>query len=346
MHFSFGCVVLTIIIIIDRLLNPEPFFEEGPPELSLLFIFRGLGLAISSYLLLKGARAIVIANTHKSETRYLHLIRPSYQTVAIIGMLLSLIFALLVIISPKLLSRLVQEDGIVEWASALFAFLAGLCVLVGAWRCFAKEQKLNALILTIMGGIFLFLGLEEVSWFQRVLDLPTPGFFEGNRQHEINFHNFATVGAANAYFLAACIFSVVIPHLFNDRVLLGRHASLSILIPPRLVMYSAAFAAAFTYKMWNVIPIQLTFWLSLMALWVDRPSSVSGCAKIGKISAMVLILTLSAFLIFGANMGRSMDAEVREMIIPYGFLVYGVVILQRTRMLQRHALKKNVCDST
>ena len=341
MHFSFGCAVLTITILLDRLLNPEPFFEEWPPELSLLFILRGLGLAVSSYLLLKGARAIVIANTHKSESRYLHLIRPSFQTGAIIGMLLSLTFALLVIISPKLLSWLVQEDGIVEWGSALFAFLAGLCVLIGAWRCYAKEQKLNALILTILAGIIVLLGLEEVSWFQRVLDLPTPDFFEVNRQREINFHNFATVGTANAYFLAACIFSVVMPHLFNDRVLPDRFAFLSILIPPRLVMYSAAFAAAITYKMWNVIPIQLTFWLSLMALWTDTPSS-SGCEKIGKISAVVLILTLSAFLIFGANMGRSMDAEVREMIIPFGFFVYGLVILQRTRVLQWHDLSKNV----
>lgn len=208
-HFSFGCAVLTITILFDRLLNPEPFFEEWPPELSLLFILRGIGLAVSSYLLLKGARAIVIANTHKSESRYLHLIRPSFQTGAIIGMLLSLTFALLVIFSPKMLSRLVQEDGIVEWASALFAFLAGLCVLIGAWRCYAKEQKLIALLLTILAGIFVLLGLEEVSWFQRVLDLPTPDFFEVNRQREINFHNFATVGTANAYFLAACIFSVV-----------------------------------------------------------------------------------------------------------------------------------------
>ncbi|MGB5619467.1 MAG: hypothetical protein WBM78_21700, partial [Desulfobacterales bacterium] len=305
MHFSLGCAVLTITILLDRLLNPEPFFQEWPPELSLFFILRGIGLAVSSYLLLKGARAIVIANTHKSESRYLDLIRPSFQAGAIIGMLLSLTFAFLVIMSPKLLSWFVQEDGVVEWGSAFFAFMAGMCILIGAWRCYAKKQKINALILTILAGIMVLLGLEEVSWFQRLLDLPTPEFFEGNRQREINFHNFATVGTANAYFLGACIFSVVTPYLFSGRVLPGRYAFLSILIPPRLVMYSAAFAAAITYKMWNVIPIQLTFWLSLMALWTDTPSS-HGCEKIGKISAVVLILTLSAFLIFGENMGRSM----------------------------------------
>ena len=90
--------------------------------------------------------------------------------------------------------RLLVEDGIVEWTQFLcFAATSGLLgfLAVEQWQ---REPKISLQFLAFAGLCALvgLAALEEVSWFQRVLHLPSPQFFlENNRQAETNIHNLA-----------------------------------------------------------------------------------------------------------------------------------------------------------
>ena len=105
-----------------------------------------------------------------------------------------LILALAWANDPAALWRLVVEDGIVEWMQFLcFALLSGLLgfLAVEQWQ---REPKVN---LQLAAFVFLsalvgLAALEEISWFQRILNIASPEFFlQNNRQAETNIHNLA-----------------------------------------------------------------------------------------------------------------------------------------------------------
>ena len=332
MRLILGIFLLITVIVTDRAFNDMPFFEEWPPDWSVPFLLRSLVLASATFMILTGTRAVLIASVFRTggkRTPDSDVLWLSFAAIA--GIVLSLIFAGMVSIAPTTLAAFAEEDYIVEWASALFAFIAGLLVLIAAVRQYKaasdNQNRVATIILLGLSGLLILLGLEEVSWFQRVFDLPTPSLFDSNRQKEINLHNFATVATANAYFVGACLFCIVLPYLFAGRELPSRFALFAKMIPTRAVLYGSVYACAITYKMWNVIPIQMTFWLGLVAIWTDQLTV--DLKYLRWVTTAVMIVTLIAFHVFGHNMGRSLDAEVREMIIPFGLLLYAMGLVQR-----------------
>jgi hypothetical protein len=103
---------------------------------------------------------------------------------------------------PAKLWRLLGEDGIVEWMQFLcFTVIAGLLgfATLERWRQPAGGSRLQVLAL---GGLTLLVALaavEEISWFQRILDVKSPDFFvQNNRQAETNLHNLA-VGSGSLH---------------------------------------------------------------------------------------------------------------------------------------------------
>lgn len=92
------------------------------------------------------------------------------------------------------LDRLLVEDGLVEWLQFLcFSSLAIVLALVAADRWVrGAGMRLHALVLAGLAALVALAALEEISWFQRVLQVETPEFFrQHNRQGETNLHNLA-----------------------------------------------------------------------------------------------------------------------------------------------------------
>lgn len=95
---------------------------------------------------------------------------------------------------PAKLQRLLVEDGIVEWTQFLcFAVTSGLLAFatVEHWQ---RERRIDLPLLVLAGlaGIVALAALEEISWFQRILNVATPEYFmQNNRQGETNLHNLA-----------------------------------------------------------------------------------------------------------------------------------------------------------
>lgn len=90
--------------------------------------------------------------------------------------------------------RLLVEDGIVEWMQ--FLCFTVIAMLLGfAFFERLKRSDRGVLELLALGGLSLLCALaalEEISWFQRILNVQSPEFFlQNNRQAETNIHNLA-----------------------------------------------------------------------------------------------------------------------------------------------------------
>lgn len=87
------------------------------------------------------------------------------------------------------------EDGLIEYLSGLFFFMAAIMSFYHFVTVKPVEDKFlfrtgkNYLVL-LLGLFFLFCAGEEISWGQRILGIETPEFMEQeNAQKEFNFHN-------------------------------------------------------------------------------------------------------------------------------------------------------------
>lgn len=335
-----GLVVFTIVLVADRIFADRALFDEWPPERSAPYLVRSFGLALGSALAVSGARLMSTMRLPVADTPRLG---PSEIASGLLSISIALGSALLLLIDPGSLTDLVQEDGLVEWASAVLSFAAGGLVLATAHRYWRSRGDRAASVRTVaafvvLGGIFLLLGLEEVSWFQRVLDVESPdAFVNRNSQKELNLHNFATVATGNALYAGGFVFGVALPLLLADRTLPPRLGWLQPLVPRQAVLASSVVATAVVFSMWNVVLIQITFWMSLTATLVARPT---GLARVpGLLLAAAMIAVVSIYLGAGDSMIRDWDdTEVREVIIPFGLVVYALGVLAAAPSNRRRRL--------
>lgn len=98
-------------------------------------------------------------------------------------------FYILRAVDYQLYARLIEEDGVVEYLTAAL-YLASSLVAIGIAVGFRKKSSLLCYAYAFLAlGLFFVFG-EEISWGQRILDIPTPEIVsEHNHQDEINLHN-------------------------------------------------------------------------------------------------------------------------------------------------------------
>ncbi len=316
-------------VTIDDVVRHRSLLAEGPPALTWTSGARTAALAVAATGLVAGLRRLVtglmapVAPTDST---------PSFGPLATLAPVTAAIAgAALVWISPGTLHRLVAEDGPVEWASAILCFAAaGMAVLAGLRFQCRPGRGLAAALCAVLGGCCLLIGLEEVSYFQRQLDLTTPTALAANEQQELNLHNVATDGTENAYYIGAFALCVALPAIAGDRRLPLRFRSLQPALPGMSVLRSSVPAVAIVYEMWRVAPVQMMFWGGLSALVITSGKSRHGGE--GLLLAVVLAVVAAGMLAGGSRMVRSWDdTELRELIIPFGLAVYGRQLLDRAR---------------
>lgn len=102
---------------------------------------------------------------------------------------------------------LMQEDGLIEWATFIL-FLGA--ALVGGVRAVRNRRAFDFLVALFC----LFVAGEEISWGQRLLGYMPPDFFlENNFQQETNIHNFSDLFGRPKWVLAALLglYGVALP---------------------------------------------------------------------------------------------------------------------------------------
>tara|TARA_B110000208_G_C11617045_1_gene375775 strand:+ start:66 stop:788 length:723 start_codon:yes stop_codon:yes gene_type:complete len=86
-----------------------------------------------------------------------------------------------------------REDNLAEYLSALFLLLSSFLFLKSLISLILQKKNSNKWIMILLSftAIILFLAAgEEISWGQRIFDIPTPEYLlKINDQNELNFHN-------------------------------------------------------------------------------------------------------------------------------------------------------------
>ena len=113
---------------------------------------------------------------------------------------------------PKIMDQLAQEDGIIEGLSAL-ALVAVAAVWLGYAFIAAKNKAwLDILISLVMAVIFFVIGMEEISWGQRIFNIKSSQFFlENNMQNETNLHNLNTPLSETVYYSVGAAVLIILP---------------------------------------------------------------------------------------------------------------------------------------
>jgi hypothetical protein len=331
---------LAVLIIDMAVLGIGPL-AEGPPLFGTGHLLRTVLIMMGSFFLVSGAvqrgkkgrqnedlwsRGIVPRSWTKN--------RWAMAMFFYLLVLVSLLFLLLFLFHPHFFSQMSREGKPVEVLSAALCFTSSaiFLLLLRNLRRYPSQFSCQYLVTALaFAGVFFLIGMEEVSWFQRVLAVETPEAFQGNVQREMNLHNFFTDETENLYYMGAFLFLILIPFLNYSYP--SRNRFLTFFIPGEHVMLASAVFTAYNYDMWNIMLTQLAFFCTLFILgyyaWQAKPERHAR-------EALCLLLVVAAtqllFLLYGRNFERLWDVtEYKEFFIPVAFLLYSVQMLRRMK---------------
>ncbi len=255
----------------------------------------------------------------------------SLTPIRIFLLLFSLSFSLLFIYKPSLFNTLSMEDGAIEWSSDKFLFV---CCFLTAFSFFRSYKILNIskwtqLLLAFITLAFFVMAMEEVSWFQRELEIETPKVFKGNWQNEMNLHNFATDYSENIYYFGAFLCLVVLPFIQLLFPFVFNNKYLKIFIVRPYIAVIGAIACAYNFDMWNAILTQIAFFGSLAILSAFAIfSNVRNERYMILFTIVLMIATQVLFLSNGENFKRLWEVtEYKEFLILLVLLLYSLDIL-------------------
>lgn len=244
--------------------------------------------------------------------------------------LLLWVTTLIFIASPELYSTLGREDGVIEWASAILVFLSCLLFVLTAVRLRKtrlSSAKLASSIAIALAVLLFVLGMEEISWMQRVFDFQTPDAFPQNGQGEFNLHNFQTNKIENLYYIGAFCLLFLFPYLLTA-VRPKMPMVIQAIAPSHKVALACAPMAALNWDMWNIIPIQMMFWITVFCLVVLTKDLHRHKSPLSRSYGFVLLTVFAAqmvFLLIGDTFIRQWDVtEYKELFISIGFFVYAI----------------------
>ena len=132
---------------------------------------------------------------------------------------------------------LINEDKIVEYASAGFWVLASIFTLVKIIKNQFQNIYLRQLALPVlMVAFFIVCAGEEISWGQRIFNIETPTLLkEINVQEEITLHNIGSISVfSNTFFIITLFFFFFIPLYAKKNIELRNLClHLNLIIPSR-----------------------------------------------------------------------------------------------------------------
>ena len=315
----------------SRTFDWPPYIEE-PPDFSTYGIVRSLLILALSAFVIHSLRRTGAERPHQDGARQ------AIGWVPAAAALFALSVTAVFVSSPNAFNRLALEDGPIEWASAAALFLSCglfLCLTGRGWRDRAAYRLPWLCLSAIFAFGSFFIGMEEVSWMQRPLGFETPAFLARNFQNEANLHNLSTDIAENIYYLCAFVFLIGLPYLCETWKLVPAHHWLAAFVPARRTALTAAPLVGFNYDMWNVIPIQMAFYLTVLILadylydaWRRDRQSLATLALV----LAAVVLPKVVFLTQGASLLRPWDpTEYKELFIPMALLVYAFQVLAASR---------------
>lgn len=272
---------------------------------------------------------------------------PKKQAMSTIVMplvpLLALAVVTIVTIDPLIADNLALEDGFVEWLSAIFLFIGSAFMLFFTGvLIFKKQSPLTICAAFLLAFVFFIIGMEEVSWMQRIFDIKTPEYLqEVNRQKEFNFHNIVTMQMELAYYSGGFLLLVLLPYArdslqsFLNKIKPTR--SLHLLLPASWLLVPFSVISFFVIPYVDtgepslLNPLYMAIYVFtlfiLFAATQRKDISVYPAATVS--IALALIAAVAAVLIFAFTNYSSVQRywlafEYRECFIALGIVVYAM----------------------
>jgi hypothetical protein len=88
----------------------------------------------------------------------------------------------------------IQEDSAIEYAQFVFYFVAAALSAFLSVRFIKVKLPLYGTLYCLLAIGLLFVSFEEISWGQRIFNIPNPPYFqENNSQKEISIHNLKSI---------------------------------------------------------------------------------------------------------------------------------------------------------
>ena len=299
--------------------------REEPPVFTTYFLLRSLfALAIA------GALVSVLTFGVVDSALCRERLTITQRTLALAAMFTGFVLTAVFLADPETFRAMAEEDSAAEWLSAIFTLGAGCLFAVEALiRARNLEggrlRHVPVLIASGFALLFFLIGMEEISWMQRIADFDTPAAIEEiNWQGEFNLHNIHTDLSETVYYTGAGIFLCLFP-LLRETVRPGVAALDALLgfLPARSVAAISAPTAMFNYGHWNLIPIQVTAFATLLVMLAfgnaahlrgDRSEAcLFGFLAFGILAGQSIFLTLGQRMIEIPN-----ATEFKELFISVG----------------------------
>lgn len=184
--------------------------------------------------------------------------------------------------------------------------------------------------------------MEEVSWFQRSFGIQTPEAFSGNKQNEMNLHNFASNASEIGYYFGSFTLFLLFPFVYDHWRFLAKNKIASFFAPSLTVLLASIPVMAFNYNLWNHPVTQFAFFATLFILiYYTFRAFTTPAAPLRGIRYYLLALCLLypamqiIFLGWGGSLSKGWEVtEYKEFLIPLTFFIYslGLVIKVEKRV--------------
>lgn len=264
------------------------------------------------------------------------------------ALLLNVMVVILFIADPELFTFLQFEDSVVEYSSAGLLFVgAGICLYHALLLRRTASAHYHALALVLLAGVLFVVGMEEVSWFQRIIGFETPAGFASNMQGEFNLHNFDSNLSEEVYYSSAFFLLVLFPFIYAQLPERRRRSEIQVLVPSETIMMVGSMQVAFNFHLWNRVSTEYQFFISLfillfMAYRAYKRDSSTSCKLFSTAVPVVFVMTQGIFLLMADKVLVDWSiAEYKELFIPIGLLLYSLDMLLRTKKHSQTEMKQS-----
>ena len=264
--------------------------------------------------------------------------------ICVVVWTLATVTALIFAVDPHAFSLLAREDGPVEWSSAMLIFIAcGFLAAVAASQVRAAWTGAGRLAFVAAGAAaflsagFFVIGMEEISWMQRIFGISTPkALLAVNKQQELNLHNISTGFSELLYYTGSFILLTLAPFVWlylRKGVSLGR---LDAFAPSVLVLVASAPMAAFNSDNWSMLPTQMMVMMTvIMLLAIADMALKAGHWRefiVLTAGAILIVALQELFVLRALQLVRLWDpTEYKEFFIALGLAIYGFQTWSRLR---------------
>ncbi len=327
-----GVLSIGIIFVIDLFVGIRNF-EDAIPYTSALYIIRTVFVFVSVI-------AIILSLLNNNVSRFIIDTKEGalFQKASIIVTLLfSAVTLYLFLFKPIVFNNLSKEDNFIEWTSALFLFVScfiALYTLLRFSKSFGQFKVIRYSILLLSIAYFV-MAMEEVSWFQRVLEIKTPEAFESNLQEELNLHNFATNIFEHIFYFGTFILLVVLPAIRFLYPSITNVKFLNVFIARPYMAIIGAVASAYNFDTWNNAFTQIAFFSSIVGLCIYLFLSKRNSEKYIVLFSVVLILVSQVMFFKNSSVfDRIYEiTEYKEFFIEIALLIYSLEVYIQTKIL-------------